>query len=142
MIRASNALTVMLVAVLGAWGCARGPANHFAAQAEKIRTLEGQCSKLEEDYKAVAAARDVARRRVTSLEEENARLQKQLLFHQAVVKEREGLRHQLESRTSERDNLQMRCNRLKKGLQNLLGQDEAAAGSSTAPLMSSAGMAE
>jgi hypothetical protein len=140
MTRASKAMTVMLVAALGAWGCARGPANQNAAHLEKIRTLEGKCVRLEEDYKAVAGARDQARRRATSLEEENARLHKELAFHRSVLQERDALRRQLDSRTTERDSLQLRCDRLKKGLQNLLGQDDAAlSGTPSIPPVSSSG---
>jgi hypothetical protein len=125
MTRASKSLTVILVATLGAWGCARGPAGQHAAQAERIRTLEGKCAKLEDDYKAVAGARDQARRRLAALEEQNARLQRDLVAHRAVLRQR--------------DALQVRCERLKKGLQDLLGQDDAAAGPSTGqPVTSSA----
>jgi hypothetical protein len=123
--RGSNVLIVVLVAALGLWGCARGPAGHSAAQAERVRALEGKCAKLEEDYKAVAGARDQARRRVAGLEEEQARVQKELDTLQAAAKERDQLRQQVENRTTERDALQIRCDRLKKGLQSLLGQDDA-----------------
>ena len=41
-----------------------------------------------------------------------------------LAKEREELRQQVETRVGERDLLQVRCDRLKKGLQSLLGQDE------------------
>jgi chromosome segregation ATPase len=115
----------MLVALLGLWGCARGPAGHSAAQAERIRTLETKCSKLEDDYKSVAGARDQARKQLAALEAERTRLQKDLADKQVVLKERDTLRQQVTTRTSERDNLQMRCDRLKKGLQSLLGQDDA-----------------
>jgi chromosome segregation ATPase len=134
MTRAGRTFTVLLVAALGVWGCARGPASHYAAQAERIRTLENKCAKLEEDYRAVALARDAARKRVAALEEEGNRLARLLAEHQAVVKERDGLRQQLDSRTSERDLLQARCERLKKGLQNLLGQDDAMLNSGNAPV--------
>jgi septal ring factor EnvC (AmiA/AmiB activator) len=134
MTRAGRTFTVVLVAALGVWGCARGPASHYAAQAERIRTLENKCAKLEEDYRAVALARDSARKRVAALEEESNRLVKQLADYQAVVKERDGLRQQLDSRTSERDLLQARCDRMKKGLQNLLGQDDAMLNSGNAPV--------
>jgi hypothetical protein len=134
MTRAGKTLTVLLVAALGVWGCAKGPANHYAAQAERIHTLENKCVKLEEDYRAVAGARDLARKRAAALEEENGRLAKELADHQALVKERDNLRQQLDTRTSERDLLQVRCERIKKGLQNLLGQDDAMANPSSAPV--------
>jgi hypothetical protein len=136
MTRAGKILTVILVAALGAWGCAKGPANHYAAQAERIRTLEGKCAKLEEDYRAVAAARDAARKRVAALEEENARLGKLVVDYQSVVKERDSLRAQLDARTSERDQFQARCDRMKKGLQSLLGQDDAMLSPGSAPVTS------
>ena len=121
MTRGGKALCVMLVAMLGLWGCARGPAGQ-SGQAERIRTLETKCSKLEDDYRSVAGARDQAFKQVKALEAERARLQKDVAQH---VKDCDALRQQMVSRTSERDNLQLRCDRLKKGLQNLLGQDDA-----------------
>ena len=126
--RAGKLLTVLVVAVLGLWGCAKGPANPNT-QGEKVRSLESRCAKLEEDYRIVASARDDARKKGTSLEEENKRLKAQLQNEQdtekVLAKEREELRQQVETRVGERDLLQMRCDRLKKGLQSLLGQDEA-----------------
>jgi uncharacterized coiled-coil DUF342 family protein len=124
MTRGGKVLSVMLVVVLGLWGCARGPAGQ-SAQVERIRSLESKCSKLEDDYRAVAGARDQARKQVAALEAERARLQKDLADKQAVIKERDGLRQQVAARITERDVLQLRCDRMKKGLQSLLGQDDA-----------------
>jgi hypothetical protein len=120
MTREGKLWAVLVVAALGIWGCARGPGSQGAAQAERFRDLEARCGKLEEDYKVVMGDRDHARLRVAALEE-------QLVEHQAVVKERDALKRELEARTGERDSLQARCDRLKKGLQSLLGQDDAAA---------------
>jgi septal ring factor EnvC (AmiA/AmiB activator) len=140
MTRESKVLTVMLVAALGVWGCARGPANQSAAQAEKIRSLETKCGKLEDDYKAVAGARDQARQQVSALEEETSRLKKEVSHLRGVVRDRDSIKQQLESRTTERDTLQGRCDRLKKGLQNLLGQDDAMLSSPpTTPVTSTGG---
>jgi uncharacterized coiled-coil DUF342 family protein len=119
----SKVLVILLVATLGVWGCAQGPANH-SAQGEKIRSLESKCAKLEEDYRAVAAARDQARKRAVSLEADR----------QAAARERDELRAQVQARTGERDSLQTRCDRLKKGLQSLLGEDDAALGAPQQPV--------
>ncbi len=121
MTRGGKVLSVMLVVLLGLWGCARGPAGH-SAQAERIHALESKCAKLEDDYRAVAAARDQARKQVAALESERVR---QLADKQAIAKERDALRQQIATRTNERDNLQQRCERMKTGLRNLLGQDDA-----------------
>lgn len=119
MTRGGKALSVMLVALLGLWGCAKGPAGHSV---DRVRTLEAKCGKLEDDYRAVAHARDQARKQAAALEAERTRMQKDLA---AAVRERDALRQQITTRTSERDTLQLRCDRMKKGLQNLLGQDDA-----------------
>jgi chromosome segregation ATPase len=121
MTRGGKVLSVMLVVSLGLWGCARGPGSH-SAQAERLRSLETKCSKLEDDYRSVASARDQARKQVAALEAERTRLKKDLADKD---KERNDLRQQVTACTSERDNLQLRCNRMKKGLQDLLGQDDA-----------------
>ncbi len=124
MTRSGKAFSVMLVTLLGLWGCARGPVG-VSAQAERIRTLETKCARLEDDYRAVASARDQARKQLAALESEKEKLQKELADKQAIVKERDALRQQIATRTNERDNLKVRCDRLKKGLQELLGQDDA-----------------
>ncbi|MFM7151505.1 MAG: hypothetical protein ACKO23_16895, partial [Gemmataceae bacterium] len=107
---------------------------------------------LEQDYRAVALARDQARRQNSALEEEIVKLQKDLTDKVALLKERDQLKTQLTSllnekdqltkalvaRTSERDDLkqqinqrlneremlQNRCEKLRKGLQQLLTQDD------------------
>jgi chromosome segregation ATPase len=130
MTRTNKVLIVLVVASLGVWGCAQGPANH-AAQNEKVRNLESKCAKLEEDYRAVAAARDQARKRATTLETD---LRKEAADRQAAARERDELRTQVTARTGERDSLQTRCDRLKKGLQSLLGEDDAALAAPTNPV--------
>src|ERR1700674_968962 len=133
--RAGKLLTVLVVAVLGVWGCAKGPANPNG-QTERIRTLESKCAQFEEDYRTAASARDDARKKTTAVDEDNKRLQKQLADQKdqlrkvqdaqsLIAKDRDELRQQMDTRTSERDVLQFRCERLKKGIQSLLGQDEA-----------------
>jgi chromosome segregation ATPase len=123
MTRGGKVLSVMLVALLGLWGCAKGPASHSAQ--DRIHTLEAKCTKLEDDYRSVAGARDSARKQLAALEAERTRLQKELAESLAVAKERDELRQQVSARTNERDTLQQRCDRLKNGLKSLLGQDEA-----------------
>jgi chromosome segregation ATPase len=134
--RAGKLLTVLLVGILGVWGCAQGPANS-GAQADKIQKLESKCAELEKDYRVAASARDSENKKATALQEENKNLQKQIAeqkaqlqkdkdAEKAIARERDDLRQQIEARTSERDVLQSRCDRLKKGLQNLLGQDDSA----------------
>jgi hypothetical protein len=123
MTRFSKATIVMLVSACGLWGCAQGPAGS-AAQAERLRALEAKCAKYEEDYRAVASARDQAKKIVVGLEQEKNRFQKELALKHDVEKARDDLRKQVDVRTNERDVLQARCDRLKKGIQNLLGQEE------------------
>lgn len=136
MTRGGKVLSVMLVVILGLWGCARGPAGN-SPQTERIHSLESKCSKLEDDYRSVAGARDQARKQLAALEAERTRLQKDLAEKQTLIQERDALRQQIVARTSERDTLQSRCDRLKKGLQSLLGQDDTQSPASAAPTASS-----
>jgi hypothetical protein len=133
MLRGNHLAIVIVGATLGLWGCAQG--NSAATQAERMRALEARCSKLEDDYRAAVTVRDQACKKTTTLEEQLAQLQKDFAAQQEaaklVLKERDELRQAVESRTSERDLLQSRCERLKKGLQNLLGQDDALANGTT-----------
>ncbi|HBI45324.1 MAG TPA: hypothetical protein DDY78_21100 [Planctomycetales bacterium] len=126
-----KSMIVLFAAAVGLWGCSQGP-SQSAVQAERIKALETKCAKLEDDYKAAAAARDQARKKVSTLEEERAQIdeqttamQKEIEAGKLVVKERNSLRQQMEARTNERDMLQTRCEKMKKGLQSLLGQDDA-----------------
>jgi chromosome segregation ATPase len=135
MVRGKYLLIALVLATLVLWGCNQG--GNSGGQAERIKSLEARCAKLEDDYRAAATVRDQARKKAQTLEEDLAQLQKDFAAQKkqreteqeeanVVTKERNELRQIVESRTSERDVLQTRCERLKKGLQNLLGQDEAA----------------
>jgi predicted RNase H-like nuclease (RuvC/YqgF family) len=135
MTRFSKSMIVMVVTACGLWGCARGPAGS-AAQAERLHALEAKCAKYEEDYRAVAAARDQAKKAVAGLQQEQARIQKELTLKQEAEKERDDLRKQIETRIGERDQLQARCDRLKKGIQSLLGDEGVVAPGAGGPSLS------
>jgi chromosome segregation ATPase len=120
--RTGKSLIVLLVAAVGIWGCSQGP-GQSAAQAERIKALESKCAKLEDDYKAASAARDQARKKISTLEEERARIDEQTVVMQ---KEIDAGKLAAKERASERDQLQARCEKMKKGLQTLLGEDDAA----------------
>lgn len=135
---------VVLVVTLGIWGCARKPAD---ANGERVRTLEARCAKLEQDYRTVAQARDRARKDLTALEEENARLKSESTERESLVKERDEavsrqekassqlykrtaerdqLIRDLHVRTAERDTALNRYEKLRKTLQTIVAQDEGA----------------
>jgi outer membrane murein-binding lipoprotein Lpp len=139
---------VVIVAGLGIAGCAR-QSSVPAASSERIRQLEARCVKLEQDYGTVANARDTAQKEaagVKQAQEEQGRqleaaqaeltgLRKQLQQRKA---ERDTLLAQVNERTSERDGLLQRMDKVKKGLRELLNQEEpsaAPAGSTTGPVL-------
>jgi chromosome segregation ATPase len=129
---AQKALSVLVVACLGLWGCAQGAANGHAS-AERIRALETKIAKLEDDFKSVVAVRDQLRKQLTAAELERTQLAQQVEQLQATVKERD---HQLVTRTSERDSVQSQFDQLRNGIKALLGQVEAAGAVRTAPMAS------
>lgn len=124
--RANKALVLLVVTVCGLWGCAQGPTNGAATQ-ERLKALETKCTKLEDDYRAVAAARDQLRKKLAALDEERTKLEQQLEVQQAVAKERDELRQLLNVRTGERDATQVQFEIFRKNIRNLLGQADAAA---------------
>src|SRR5579885_2588531 len=118
MSRGSKALTVVVVAALGLWGCAQGTNGESA---ERVRQLENECKVLKEDYRSVAGARDRLRQQVADLEAERAQLQKAAEEKQALSKERDDLAQQVSARTTERDAVQGQLDQVRKGLRSLLG---------------------
>jgi septal ring factor EnvC (AmiA/AmiB activator) len=133
MSQANKALIVLVVASLGLWGCAKGPANG-PVSAERVRALENKIAKLEEDFQAAVHSRDQVRKQLASVDEERKNLGQQLAQLQAVVKERDELRQQLASRTAERDSLQGQFDQFRKGIKNLLGQAELPTGANVQPV--------
>jgi outer membrane murein-binding lipoprotein Lpp len=139
MTRANKALVILVVAALGLWGCAQGPA-HSGANAERVKTLEGKVAKLEEDSKALTSARDQVRKKLAESEELRIKVQQELEQQQAALtKERDELRNQLTVRTTERDQAQTQFEQFRKGVRSLLLEaDTAAATSGSAPPTASA----
>jgi chromosome segregation ATPase len=120
MTRANKALVVMVIGVLGLWGCAQGPAGNSSATLERIKALESKCTKLEDDYRAVASARDQLRKRLATAEEERAHVQQELNVRQGVMQERDELKTQLTA-------TQGQFEQFRKSLKALLGQAETVA---------------
>ena len=126
MSRQSKSLIVVVVAVLGLWGCAQGTSKPAAKLEERIKALEAKCAQLEKDHKSVTAARDQARLRLAEVERERDQLRKEAEEFKAVLKERDDLKSLVASRTAERDALHMQFDVLRKGIRSLLGRAESA----------------
>ena len=56
MMRTSHAVALMFVALAGIWGCSRGPSA--ATLAERIKSLETKCTRLEADFRSASIVRD------------------------------------------------------------------------------------
>ena len=138
MSQAQKALSVLVVACLGLWGCARGAANGHAS-AERIRALENKIAKLEDDFRSVVANRDQLRKQLATAEQEQTRLGQEVEKLQAAVRERDDLRLQIVTRTNERDAVQSQFEQFRKGIRALLGQADAAAGVNPSSIASGAG---
>jgi hypothetical protein len=139
---------VVLVLCLGLWGCARKPASRVGDNT----VLESKVTKLEQDLRTVSNARDKARKDLANLETEAARLQQEAnekailaqekvallekikasqaerdAMHKMLVartNDRDDLRQQVSQRIVERDSLNSRVDKLRKGMQQLMSQDD------------------
>jgi chromosome segregation ATPase len=131
MSRFNKSLSILTVSFLGLWGCAQGPANS-SAQADKVKKLEDKCAQKDEDYRKKAVELDQARKVAAGLqqdkeqlEDQRGRMQKELDQFRVVVKERDRLRQELDLKTTQRDALQARCDKLKAGIRSLMSDDDA-----------------
>ena len=118
MIRASHAIALLFVAMIGLWGCSRGPSA--AALAERIKLLEAKCSRLESDVRAASAARDQLRSQLTQSEDNVAKLQ-------LDAKERDELKVQLKIKLAERDQVIAQFDAFRKSLRDLVSQADTTA---------------
>lgn len=123
MTQIQKALLVLLVVLVGIWGCAQGTSG--SASAEKIKTLETKVNRLEEDVRAAAAARDQFRKKLNESEQMAAQLKQDLDALLPVLKERDDLRVQLRTRTQERDAVTTQFDGFRRTLKDLIGQMEA-----------------
>jgi uncharacterized coiled-coil DUF342 family protein len=119
----TKALAVVVLSVLGIWGCAQGPTA--SASLEKIKHLEQKVSRLEEDFRAATAARDQFRKKLAEAEALVRDLRAEVETLRPVVAERDTLRNQLKQRTAERDQVTQQFEGFRKSLKDLLGQMEA-----------------
>lgn len=131
MTRGHKVLWFVLVTGLGAYGCAKGPPG---APGERSASLEAKSQRLEEDYRAAAAARDSFRQKLLAAEEKQTNLQRQLDYTRTTAAaERDALKAELTTRTAERDTMQTQYETFRKSIRELLGQAEAAANPSANP---------
>lgn len=115
--RATRAAAVLIVSLLGLWGCAQGPSA--TAQAERIKALETKTARLEADFRTAAAARDQLRQQLVESQDQVQKLQ-------VVVKERDELTVQVKLRTGERDQVSAQYETFRQSIKDLVGQADAA----------------
>jgi outer membrane murein-binding lipoprotein Lpp len=116
-------LVVLLLGSLSLYGCT---GQKTGAINTKIREMEARYTKLEEDYRTIAAANDAFRKKLSQSEAQRAELAKEVAELRAVVAERDDLRKQVAARTGERDAAQAQLNQFNKDLQALAGRVQAA----------------
>ncbi|MDB5313084.1 MAG: hypothetical protein JWO38_7286 [Gemmataceae bacterium] len=134
MTRSHKVLGFLLVSLLGIYGCARGPVPGSGGDRA---ALEAKVQRLEEDFRAAAAARDSFRQKLLAVEEKQGQTQRQLEQANATAaherQERETAKAELKTRTAERDNLQTHFDAFRKNIKELIGQAETALNTSAPP---------
>lgn len=131
MTRSHKVLGFLFVAMFGIYGCARGPAG---SPGDRSAALEAKVQRLEEDFRAAAAARDSFRQKLLAAEEQQGRLQKQLDHDRAAAaQERDALQGQVKARTAERDHFQSQYGNFIKTLKEQLDKAETAMNPSASP---------
>ncbi|HJZ58454.1 MAG TPA: hypothetical protein VKE74_26165 [Gemmataceae bacterium] len=140
MTRAHKVLGFLLVALVGIYGCAKGPNPTPAAAATEAKSnpaLEAKLHRAEEDVKTAVAARDGLRQKLAAAEDQQARLRQQLdqamQATEAAAQEREALRVEVRTRTIERDEVKAQYEGFRKSIREALGQAEAGTAVPAAP---------
>ncbi len=122
---------VVIAALLGIYGCAQGPGNPTS--------LEGKIQRLEEEMRAVHAAREQLRQKLLAAEEQQAQLHRQLQQWQAqAAAERDALQAELRQRTAERDAVTAHYDKFRRDLKELLLQAEATLPGTASPSLAPA----
>jgi len=124
MIRTFKILGFLLVVTVGIFGCSKGPGSASTSTSNSNSGGDAKAHRLEEDYKAAAAARDALRQKLAAAEDQQSRLQKQL--EQAKL-EGESLRAEVRIRLTERDDMKTQYESFRRTIKDALGQAEAGA---------------
>lgn len=128
----------LLVALLGVYGCSKGPTSSAPPDTS---AATAKLQKLEEEYKAAAAARDQLRQKLASAEDQQtkaqaaqAQLQQQLEETKvAAEKEKDALKNEVKARTGERDAVNAQYESFRKNLKQLIGSADGAIGALNLP---------
>jgi septal ring factor EnvC (AmiA/AmiB activator) len=104
--------------MVGIWGCTRGPSA--ATLAERIKSLEAKCNRIEADFHAASTARDQLRLQLSRSEDQVGKLMQ-------VVKERDELKSQVAQRETERDQAVSQFDAFRNSLRDLLGHADSTA---------------
>lgn len=123
MFRSRQAVGVLIVSLLGLWGCSR-PASDpsvSAASTDKLKTLEKKLNLLEDDFRAAASARDQFQKKLTAASEAQKAMQDQMDRLAIDLKAKDEL---IAKRTAERDQLENKYAAFRKDLKDLLAKIE------------------
>ncbi len=125
--RASKVLGFVFVALFGIYGCSKGPGSSSTPASESRSfyssnsNQDARLIRLEEDFKAAAAARDTLRQKLAAAEDVQVKLQKQL---EQTRFEGENLRAEIATRTGERDEAKAQFESFRRNIREALGQAE------------------
>lgn len=129
--RSFKILGFVLVTLVGAYGCAKGPGG---AESTENTNPTTRAKKLEDDYRAAIAARDQFRHKLILAEEKYAKAEKQFeLALATATAEKETLKSEVKTRTGERDAVNVQFETFRKSLKELLGNADTAVGALNLP---------
>ncbi|WP_439622308.1 hypothetical protein [Gemmata sp.] len=127
MTRSHKALGLVLVMLVGAWGCSKAPAP---TGDERNPALEAKAKRLDEDFRAAAAARDQFRLRALAAEEKVSAAESRATALQAQLDE---ARASASTVRAERDSMAAQYESFRTNIKSLLGQAESSLNKPTGP---------
>jgi outer membrane murein-binding lipoprotein Lpp len=127
--RARIGVVFAFLGVFAIWGCAQNSSTPTAA---------AKNNRLQDEVKALTAARDQLRQDLKAALTEKEQLLDEVAKLKLVVKERDDLQAQLAARTNERDLSQAQIDQIKRAMKALMEQVEGMGPASAAPVTTAA----
>ena len=123
MSRYHKSLGVLLVAIFGLWGCARGPVSSGHGGDDKAKMLENRLTKLQDEFKLMHEQKEQLVFKLAESEDAAKKMQDEIQKLNAQLKDRELV---IKNCTKERDTLQIQYDGFVKEIKDAIGKAEAA----------------
>jgi septal ring factor EnvC (AmiA/AmiB activator) len=117
MLNKNQYLAIIAVTLFGLWGCSKATTDPTSA--EKVKSLEAKIAKLEDEYRSALSQRDQIRKKLTLIEEDATKLNREITNMQKSLSEKDEI---IKLRTTERDFVRVEYDGFRNSLRELINK--------------------